>query len=127
LLEAEGGRVAFAQLSLDALAKLAQAHRQVTVFSPYPAIERDLALLLPADERAESVLSIVREACGALLTDVYPFDIYAGKQVGAGKKSVAFHLVFQADRTLSGAEVDELIQAALTELNAKLGAVVRDQ
>lgn len=126
LMEAEGGRIAYAQLSLDALMKLAHSRTQALAFSPYPAMERDLALLLPSETRAESVLAVIREACGALLTDVYPFDIFSGKQVAAGQKSVAFHLVFQAERTLSGAEVDELIQAALGELRAKLGAVVRE-
>lgn len=62
---------------------------------------------------------------GKLLESCNLFDVYEGEQVGADKKSVAFNLVFRAnDRTLSDAEVNEVMDKILAEL-AKLDVVLR--
>ncbi|OGK10484.1 MAG: phenylalanine--tRNA ligase subunit beta, partial [Candidatus Riflebacteria bacterium RBG_13_59_9] len=110
-------RVAFAQLSLDVLERLAQRHTQFAAYGTYPRIERDLAILMPAMQRTSEALAIISEAGGDLLVDAYPFDIYRGRQIPPDHKSVAFHLVFQSpQRTLTGAEVDERVLAALKAL-----------
>jgi phenylalanyl-tRNA synthetase beta chain len=73
----------------------------------FPAIERDLALVLPAGLVAADVERAIRTAAGPLLEDVGVFDVFADERFGAGRRSVAFRLRFRApDRTLVDAAVD---------------------
>jgi len=127
MLESAEERFAFAQLNLDRLAGFAERRLQLAGYSVYPRVERDLALLVPADLEVMEVLNIIREAGGELLKDAFPFDVYRGRQIPPGQKSVAFHLVFQSpERTLTGIEVDERMLAALVELHRAKNIVIRD-
>ena len=64
-------------------------------------------MVVGEDVAAAEVLAVVREPGGSLLADAGVFDVYRGPQVGEGRKSLAMHLVFQAeDRTLTDAEAD---------------------
>ena len=127
ILESSEERFAFAQINLDRLAALAERHLQLASYSVYPRVERDLALLVPADLEIAESLNIIREAGGDLLIDAYPFDVYRGKQIPPGQKSVAFHLVFQSpERTLTGVEVDERVLDALVKLHSQKKIVIRD-
>ena len=68
----------------------------------YPANRQDLAIVVDEDVEAGALVAAAREAGGAELREATVFDVYHGDQVGAGRKSVALHLVFQApDRTLT--------------------------
>ena len=126
-MEAGETRLAFAQVSLAVLEAQATKRFQMAGFSVYPRIERDLALLVPLALPVSAVLDTVRAAAGPLLADLHPFDLYRGKQVPAGHKSVALRLTFQsAERTLTGAEVDELMLAVLKALYERNRIMVRD-
>jgi len=119
--------LAYLELSLDALQPYVRAEPSFHAYSPYPRVERDLALVMPFEMPASEPQALIAEACGDELADVYPFDLYHGPQVPAGAKSVAYHLVFQhPERTLTGEEVDARILAALTKLHDKSGIVLRD-
>ncbi len=91
------------------LGKLADVAPEVVSFKPYgsfPALRFDLAVVLPAEVPAGEVLGAVRRAAGDTLEDVEVFDVYAGEQVGAGRRSLALSLVFRAlDRTLTDEDV----------------------
>ncbi len=127
VMESGEERLAFAQMNLDRLSALSERHLQLASYSVYPRVERDLAVLVPASMEIADSLSIIREAGGGLLIDAFPFDIYRGKQIPSGQKSVAFHLVFQSpERTLTGTEVDERVLAALVELHRRKNIVIRD-
>jgi phenylalanyl-tRNA synthetase beta chain len=80
-----------------------------TLFKPipkYPAITRDIAVLVPLKIRMDEVTKIVHAAAGKLLVDLDLFDYYEGDKLGDDKKSLAFHLVFQSrERTLSDKDV----------------------
>ena len=80
-------------------------HRDVTSF---PALRQDIAVVVSDEVAAgDVVVAAARAAGGPLLSRVEVFDVYRGDQVGAGKVSLALHLVFQApDRTLTDAEAD---------------------
>ena len=68
---------------------------------------------------------MLRKCGGAILEDVTLFDVYEGEQLGEGRKSLAYSLLFRAsDRTLSDAEVNEKINKMLAEL-AKSGVTLR--
>ena len=85
-----------------------------------------MAVVLPEEVPAATVLAAVREAAGELLDEVGVFDVYSGAQVGEGKRSLALSLEFQApDRTLTDEDVvplRERIVAALGELGGELRA-----
>ncbi|MBI4542889.1 MAG: phenylalanine--tRNA ligase subunit beta [Gemmatimonadetes bacterium] len=87
-----------------------------------PAVERDIALVLPAGLRAADVETVLRSAAGPLLERLWPFDEYRGAPLPAGSRSVAWRLVFRApERTLREVEVEAALQRALTEVEARYG------
>ncbi|MFI5211090.1 MAG: hypothetical protein ACHQ2E_11645, partial [Gemmatimonadales bacterium] len=91
-----------------------------------PAIERDLALVLPAGVTAMAVESLLGRGGGRLLESVEPFDEYRGKGLGEGARSVAFHLTFRdPERTLREEEVEAPLKKALALLEKELGVQLR--
>jgi phenylalanyl-tRNA synthetase beta chain len=87
----------------------------------FPAVERDLALLVPDRVPASEVERVIRNAAGDLLAAVWPFDLYAGKGVPAGVRSLAWRLRFRRpDRTLTDAEVDAAVERLLSALQEHL-------
>src|SRR4029077_14529279 len=68
----------------------------------FPAVRQDIAIVVDEDVEAGALVETARAAGGAELREATVFDVYRGEQAGAGKKSVALHLVFQSpERTLS--------------------------
>lgn len=87
-----------------------------------PASERDLALLVPRGTAAAEVGAVIRDSAGPLLEAVAPFDLYEGKGIPEGTRSVAFRLRFRAaDRTLTDAETDAAVASVLGALQERLG------
>jgi phenylalanyl-tRNA synthetase beta chain len=87
-----------------------------------PASERDLALLVPHAVSAEQVGATIVEAASALLEGLAPFDLYAGKGLPEGTRSMAWRLRFRAtDRTLTDAEVDAEVERVLRALEERHG------
>ncbi len=87
-----------------------------------PASERDLALLLPHGVSAEQVGATLVDAASALLEGLAPFDLYEGKGLPEGTRSVAWRLRFRAaDRTLTDAEVDAEVERVLRALEERHG------
>ena len=88
----------------------------------YPATSRDLAMLVDVDVNAADIEKAMTKAAGQNLTQITLFDVYTGKQVEEGKKSLAFSLTFQSnDKTLTDAEIDPAIEAKLQkDFNANL-------
>ncbi len=92
----------------------------------FPALERDLALVLPQTVSAAEVGAKIEEITGHLVEKVELFDVYQGEQVPEGMRSLAFSLIYRAnDRTLNDAEVNQLQTELLEKLNAAYGASVR--
>jgi phenylalanyl-tRNA synthetase beta chain len=88
----------------------------------FPAIERDLALLVPDSIPAARVAAVIRAAAGPLLERVDTFDVYSGAGVPEDSRSVAYRLRFRApDRTLTDAEADDAIRRTLQQLNQEMG------
>ncbi len=92
----------------------------------YPAVERDLALLVPDEVAAATVMDAVREATAQLLEEARIFDVYSGEGVPEGTRSVAIRLRFRApERTLKDKEVDRVVQGVLGRLKEDLGVEAR--
>lgn len=95
-------------------------------FSRYPEVQRDLALLFDGRVPWRDVESCVRSAAPAFLEELRFFDLYRGKGIPDGKKSLAFSLVFRAaDRTLTGSEADAAVQSILGALKARFECTLR--
>ncbi len=93
-------------------------------FSKFPAVKRDISVVFDESVPAAEIIRIIEERGGGILVNQEIFDIFRGEQIGAGKKSLAFSLKFQAeDRTLTDEEVDRVqdnLIAALEKRGGKL-------
>lgn len=115
------------ELAFDQVMKHADTMRYYKPLPKYPAISRDIALLVKEEIFVAEIESVIREIGGKLLEKVALFDVYRGKQVQEGKKSVAFNLTYRAaDRTLTDEEVVKVHQKVLEALKERLDAVLRD-
>ena len=109
--------------ALDALAPEPPRYREV---SKHPRVVRDIALLLPRDATAGSVIATIRRLAGSSLTSAQVFDRYEGKGVPEGKLSLAFRLVFQrTDRTLTEQEIAKTMDRVVAALKQELGGELR--
>jgi phenylalanyl-tRNA synthetase beta chain len=124
--EVRADSVVVAELSIAGLAGGVLEPVTSIPLARFPAVERDLAVVLPEGQPAGAVAALIRRTGGDLLRDVALFDIYRGAPLAAGEKSLAHRLTFQsADRTLTEAEVDAAIAAITAALAAQLGGRLR--
>ncbi|MBC7345133.1 MAG: phenylalanine--tRNA ligase subunit beta, partial [Clostridia bacterium] len=94
--------------------------------SRFPAVRRDIALLVPEEVSAAEVEDIIGREGGEILVSWTLFDVYRGKQIPPGFKSMAYSLTFQApDRTLTDEEVSAVQRSILSRL-AEAGVVLRE-
>ena len=94
--------------------------------SPFPGVDRDLALLVPYDVPTSSVSNEIRDVGGTLLEQVTVFDLYRGDGVAEGHRSLGFRLRLQAwDRTLKDEEVDRVVEKIVKHLQEGLGVEQR--
>ncbi len=114
-----------AELEINALLEC-RAEPQFTPIPVYPASERDLALVMDEDVESGAVCELIRKYGGKALVNVNVFDVYRGKGVDEGKKSVAFRLTFRLpDKTLSDEEVDHAVSKVLKKLGEEAGIALR--
>lgn len=93
----------------------------------YPAMSRDIAVVVPVEVSNAELEKVICQHAGDLLKGVRVFDIYTGKQVAEGCKSMAFNLTYQAaDRTLTDAEVDASMKKVIAEVSEAYKAKLRD-
>ncbi len=121
-------RTCAGEIDLDRLVAAADARGPVAapVVSPYPPSSVDVALVVADEVLVGDVERTLRAASGPLLEQVRLFDVYAGQQVAAGHRSLAFGLRFRApDRTLTDSEVLAARDAAVAAAGRQHGAVLR--
>jgi phenylalanyl-tRNA synthetase beta chain len=123
----EGRRVYVAELALAGMMEAEAPVSEVRALPRFPAVSRDIALVMDEGAGIGSVIETIRRAAGRTLEDVKLFDLFRGAQVGPGKKSAAFALTFRAaDRTLTDSEVnasfDKIVKACEAAHAAKLRA-----
>ncbi len=120
------GRIAIAELDLEALLAQVPSTWFVDPISPYPAVLQDLAVVVGEGVPAVAVQDLIAETGGFLLKNVRLFDLYRGAPVPEGKKSLAYALTFQSpDRTLSDALVAKQVERIVQRLKKELGAELR--
>ena len=118
--------VAF-ELDLDKLIKGAHNQENYHEFSLFPAVQHDLAIVVPDEVTCEDLLQRITSAGGKLLESVRLFDVYRDPiRVGVGKKSMAFSLTYRSDdHTLTSDEVERAHGKIVTKLCKATGGEVR--
>ncbi|MGW5383852.1 phenylalanine--tRNA ligase subunit beta [Nocardia sp. NPDC003963] len=112
------------ELDLDALPL--RESRPAPAISPFPAVLQDVSVSVSADVPAAAVESALLSGGGELLEDISLFDVYAGAQAGAGRKSLTYALRFRAaDRTLTEDEASAARDAAVAAASDAVGAAIR--
>ncbi|MBI9049471.1 MAG: phenylalanine--tRNA ligase subunit beta [Anaerolineaceae bacterium] len=118
--------VILAELDLQMMLNVLPDRFEITAVPQYPPVYEDLAIIVDEGVAAADIEAVIRKAGGKLLYDVQLFDIYRGKQIGEGKKSLAYSLVYLApDRTLTVTEVEKIRRKVITLLERELEAVLR--
>jgi phenylalanyl-tRNA synthetase beta chain len=124
--------VVFAEVEVDALESSAPKTARYTRLPQFPAIVRDIAMVLDEFRTHQEVLDAIQHSYRAAtkekwLEQVEPFDIFRGGPIPAGRKSMAYSLTYRSpDRTLTDAEVNALHEKVRTGLKAKLGCEIRE-
>lgn len=105
-------------------------HNSIPAFTPlsrFPEVRRDLAILVDEQTPVGEIMSVIDSTSSSLVKETQLFDIYQGKGVPEGRKSVAFGLILQEfSRTLTDMEVDTEIENIVSTLNQKFAATLRE-
>jgi len=118
--------VAYAELDLDLIAATPSPEVRIQVLPKIAPVTRDIALVVAEDVSQAQIQRVLEEAGRPVLECVRLFDLYVGKQIPAGKKSLAFRLSFSAgDKTLTEQEVIEVRQRILKRLEQEFQATLR--
>lgn len=117
---------ALMEIDFDRVLAVVDFDRTYRPLPQFPAIERDLAIVLDESVLWSQIEACIRAHAPEWMESIQFFDIYRGKQVPAGKKSVAFSMTFRGrDRTLRSEEADQAQAAILKGLESGLGAQLR--
>ncbi len=118
-------RVYVAEVDLDALRPMEKPFYGVKPLPRFPAVTRDLAVVVDESVGAGAMLETIRKAAKNL-EEVRLFDIYRGEKLGAGRKSVAYAMSFRApDRTLTDEEIAAAMSKILKTLSEQYQAEIR--
>lgn len=114
------------EVDLEACWEAARKSIQTAPLPKFPSSRRDLALLVSDEHPSERIETTVREAGGDLLRSVECFDLYRGKNLPEGHRSLAYRLVFQLpDRTLTDTEVNERMSKIVETLQTRYQVALR--
>lgn len=115
-----------AEIDLVAFYACAKPMGQVATISRMQAVSRDIALVMEDKQPLGPVMEAIQHAAGPLLEDIKLFDVFRGVQLGLGKKSAAFSLVFRSpDQTLTDDTLNPLMKKILKVCSEKFGAEIR--
>lgn len=121
-----GTKAYIAVINVDSIYEYADFDRTYKALPKYPAMTRDIAVIVKDSVTVKDIEDIIKEKGGKLLESVQLFDVFKGKQIPEGFKSVAYNVSFRAaDRTLTDDEVNSPMKKIIKELEEKLGAKLR--
>ena len=116
-----------AEIDYEALLNSIQKDVSYKALPKYPSTSRDIAMLVKKEVLVGEIEKTITQRSGKLLEAVELFDIYEGKQIEEGYKSVAYKLTFRApDRTLTDEEIQKVMKKVLNGLEMHVGAKLRD-
>lgn len=112
-----GTKAYIAVIDMPEVVKRATFDRKYTGIAKFPAVNRDISMVMPKEILVGQVEEVIEKKGGAYLESYALFDLYEGAQIKEGYKSVAYSIVFRAkDKTLEDAEVAEAMERILKEL-----------
>lgn len=115
------------ELNLDIISSITNLDREYKELPKYPAITRDLALVVDEKILVKEIEDIIKKNSGNLVEEINLFDIYRGDQIPENKKSVAYSIIYRSkDRTLTDEEVSEIHKKIVEELINNLRASLRN-
>jgi len=115
-----------AELDLELILSKVNDRYPVQPMPEFPPVKEDLAVIVDEAVPGAQVQAVIEAAGGALLAEVTLFDMYRGEQIGAGKKSLAYRLTYQApDRTLTDSEAAKIRGRIVKKLQDELGVTLR--
>lgn len=119
-------RCYIAELNLDVLYKYADFNKKYSAIPKFPAVTRDIALIVDEEVLVQDIEDIIVKQGSNILESAKLFDVYKGKQIADGKKSIAYAIVYRKeDKTLTDEEVNKVHEKILRSLEHKLGAELR--
>ncbi|MCB2300720.1 phenylalanine--tRNA ligase subunit beta [Clostridium tagluense] len=119
-------RCYIAELNLDILYKYADLNKKYNALPKFPAVTRDIALIVDEEVLVQDIEDIIVKQGGNILESTKLFDVYKGKQIAEGKKSIAYAIIYRrVDKTLTDEEVNKVHEKILRTLEHKLGAQLR--
>ncbi|MEG0918964.1 MAG: phenylalanine--tRNA ligase subunit beta [Anaerovoracaceae bacterium] len=122
-----GTRVCLCEMLFETVIEMASNEKGYSPLPKYPATSRDIALLVEEEVPVGHIKEVIEAEGTEILEEVKLFDIYRGKQVAEGKKSVAFSLRYRhKDKTLTEEDVAAVHGKVLEALNKEFGAVLRE-
>ena len=116
--------VVVAEFDLDALRNAEPTYGIVPVPEVPPVLE-DIAVIVDESVPAERVASLIQQTGGKTVTNVHLFDVYRDEKIGAGKKSLAYSLTYQSDKTMTDAEAAAIRKKIIRRLEHEVGAKLR--
>ncbi|MCJ7434345.1 MAG: phenylalanine--tRNA ligase subunit beta, partial [Anaerolineales bacterium] len=116
--------VIVAEFDLDALQTMNPTYGIKPVADVPPVLE-DIAVIVDESAPANRVEALIRQTGGKIVTNVRLFDVYRGEQLGAGKKSLAYSLTYQSDKTMTDAEAAAIRNKIVKRLELEVGAKLR--
>lgn len=120
------GPVLAVEINLEQLLPLLPDRQETTGLSNFPPVLEDIAIVVDEAVTAEQLEAVIHQGGGKLVTRVDLFDIFRSEQIGAGKKSIAYSLTYQApDRTLTDKDASQIRQKIIRRLEQELAAKLR--
>ncbi len=119
-------RAYLAEVNVTKLVKYAKANKKYVEVPKFPAVERDIAVIVDEKVEVGQIEKIVTKKAKKLLESMQLFDIYRDEKLGENKKSVAYSLIFRdKNKTLSDEEINTVMESVVSELEKSLGATLR--
>ncbi|MCA9733773.1 MAG: phenylalanine--tRNA ligase subunit beta [Deferribacteres bacterium] len=113
-------------LNLEVLFSIFNGNRIYKEISRFPAIDRDIALVVDKSISAQIITDTIKNTAGKLLKNLLLFDVYEGDRIASNKKSLAFSLIFQSpERTLNEIEINQLMDKIIAAVNQNFNAELR--
>lgn len=115
-----------AELNMDLLINNAKVKQQYKSLPKFPSVTRDIALLVDDSVLVQDIHKVIKSKGGNLVEKIELFDVYKGKQIPEGKKSIAYRIVYRSeDKTLTDNDVNKVHSKILSTLEFNLGAELR--
>jgi phenylalanyl-tRNA synthetase beta chain len=121
-----GEKCCVAELNLDVLYRYSNRNKKYRPLPKFPSVVRDLAILVDEDILTRELEDVIKKQGGNMVESVKIFDVYRGKQVAEGKKSIAYSISYRLEnRTLTDEEVNKVHDRILGALEHKFRAQLR--